>query len=138
MKSYFSAIFAILGIGLSITGSLAGIRTIVDGVFASWHVITLPGSDPAQLGAIIGESIIAFTCRGIIAVIPAMLIYLALGPFRQRKQWFYSWARLASYCLLILFPIGTICGCILLVMLRCRRSEFEQLGRTAHAHQNFS
>jgi hypothetical protein len=105
---------------------LAGIRTIVEGVNAPQHVITLPGSDPTQLAAIIGETIIAFTCRGIIAIIPAILIYLALVPFRQRKQWFYSLARLASYCLLLLFPFGTIFGGILLVMLRRRRPEFVQ------------
>ncbi len=124
MKSHVSYICAILGIGFAFTSSLAGIRTLVDGVSATRHVMALTGSDPAQLGAIIGETIVAFTCRGIVAIIPAMLIYWALVPFQQREQWFYSCARLASYCLLVLFPFGTICGTLLLVMLRRRRSEF--------------
>jgi hypothetical protein len=129
MKSRVSAICAVLGVGFAFTSSLAGIRTIVDGVFASRYVMSLPGSDPAQFGAVIGETIIAFVSRGFIAIIPALLIYLALVPFRQREQWFYSCARLASYCLLILFPFGTICGSILLVMLRRHRTEFAAKGR---------
>jgi hypothetical protein len=112
MTSHVSFICAILGIGFAFTSSLAGIRTIVDGVFASRHVMTLPGSDPTQLTAVIGETIIAFVSRGFIAIIPALLIYLALVPFRQREQWFYSCARLTSYCLLILFPFGTIIAAI--------------------------
>lgn len=128
MKFTVSAICAILGIAFAITSCIAGVRTIVDGVYASQHVISSPGSDPSQLAAIIGETIIAFVCRGIIALIPAILIYVALVPFRLRKQWFYSGARLASYCLLLLFPLGTICGCIFLAMLRRRRSEFARSG----------
>lgn len=124
MKSSVSDICAVLGIGFAFTSCLAGIRSIVEGVIASRHVMTLPGSAPAQFAAVIGETIIAFVSRGFIAIIPALLIYVALVPFRRREPWFYSCARLASYCLLILFPFGTLCGSILQVMLRRRRSEF--------------
>ncbi len=124
MKSHLSAICAVLGIGFVFTSSLAAIRTIVDGISASRQVMSLPGSDPSQLSAVIGETIIAFISRGFIAIIPAMLIYLALVPLRERDQSFYTGARLASYCLLVMFPFGTLCGIILLVMLRRRRLEF--------------
>lgn len=124
MKSHVSFICAILGIGFAFTSGLAGIRTILAGLSAAQQLMMLPSSEPAELTAIIGETIIALTSRGFIAIIPALLIYLALAPFRQREQWFYSCSRLASYCLLILFPFGTICGIILLVMLRRRRAEF--------------
>lgn len=124
MKSRVSAICAILGIGFAFTGSLAGIRTIWAGVLDAWQVISLPSSEPTQLAAVIGEAIITFVSSGFIVIIPAMLIFLALGPFRQRGHWFYSWSRPASYCLLILFPFGTVCGTILLVMLRRSRFEF--------------
>ena len=124
MKSTVSVVFAIHGIVLVFTSILAGMRTIFDGVSASKHVIMLPGTDASQLAAVIGETIIGFTCRGIVSAIPATLIYFALVPFRLRKQWFYMCTRLASYCLLFLFPFGTVCGSILLVMLNHRRSEF--------------
>lgn len=124
MKSRVSGICAILGIGFAFTGSLAGLRTIWDGVLEARQVISLPSSDPTQLAAVIGEAIIAFVSIGFIVIIPAMLIVLALGPLRQRGYWCYSWSRPASYCLLFLFPFGTVCGTILLVMLRRSRSEF--------------
>lgn len=125
MKFYLSVICAILGIGLALFDSAAGIKTIVDAALAIPQQIKVDGvGDPSKLSAIIGEAIIAYVSRGVFAFIPAILIYLALGPLRLRQNWFHQWARIAGWCLVILLPFGSICGCILLVLIRRRKSEF--------------
>ncbi|WP_395744139.1 hypothetical protein [Prosthecobacter sp.] len=124
MKSPFPTICAVLGIGFAFTSTLASLQTLVHGITASRQVAATHGNDPAQLSAVIGETIIALISRGVIAIIPALLLYLALVPLRLRKPWFYSGAHVAACCLLIMFPFGTVCGGMLLVMLRRRRPEF--------------
>ena len=129
MKSVISVICAVLGIGLALLDSAAGIKTIVDLVFAAANLAKETGlGDPAQLSALIGEAIIAFVTRGVAAIVPTMLICVALGPLSLREHWFYFWARLAAWSLLILFPVGTICWIVILLMVKGKKAEFPDSG----------
>jgi hypothetical protein len=129
MKPPILTIFAIFGIALAFSSCLAGIKTIFDAIFSFPELLGKGGvGDPAQLSAIIGEVIISFCSRGVLAVFPALLIYLSLVPLRLRSNWFYQWARLSSFSLLILFPFGSFLGCVLLVLLKRNKSQFKESG----------
>ena len=81
-------------------------------------------AQPGQLSAIIGELIIGSFPLGIIDLIPAFVLFIALLPLKVRSRWSY-FAFLFSGCyLLCLVPIGTITGIALLMCLRRRKSEF--------------
>lgn len=124
MKSVIAFIVAILGVVLSVTCCSAALKTITEGIDASREVMTLRGADPSQLSAVIGETLIALASRGLLAIVPAVLLYAALAGFRVRSRWFYSCATLAAVFFLFLPPFATIYGIILLVALRRRKSEF--------------
>lgn len=124
MKPTASVIVAILGVGFALMDFFAVAKTLYECFANSRQIIALPGADPSQLAAVIGETIIAVVCRGLFAILPASLLYVALVPMRLRAGWFYSCTRIASFYFLLVVPFATVYGIILLIALRRRRSEF--------------
>ncbi|MFZ2282166.1 MAG: hypothetical protein WAW39_30500 [Prosthecobacter sp.] len=131
MKVAIAFIVSILGLALSLTNCLAVVKTILDGVHSSRVLMNLTAPDPSQLGAIIGETMIAVASHGFLAIVPATLLYVALVGFRIRKGWFYSCTKLAAVYFLFVLPFATAYGIILLVALRRRKSEFGSVTKTA-------
>jgi hypothetical protein len=111
MKSHVSAITAVIGIGLALSGSIAVVRSIWFGV--QFAVTVVPDPDPSQLAAIIGETIIAVFSRGVLLLVPAIIIYLAFFTFGQRGRSYLTAARLACLAMMVGVPIGTLAGIIL-------------------------
>lgn len=123
MKTHFAAICALLGSGFAFTGSFAAIRTLVAGFTAARHCIATPDSAPSDLTAIIGETIIAVFSRGVLLLPAAILIYLAFFPLRLRDPIYYAATRLSCCCMMIAFPVGTLAGFVLLMLLRRIKRE---------------
>lgn len=124
-----SAVSIIVGAGgiiFTVLNAVAVVRTLMSG-YSLTRVVTRNLTNPAQLSAVIGETLIAVICRGLLAIIPATLLYLALGPLRLRRRWFHTCALICALYFLLLMPFGTIYGVVLLVALRRRRTGF-----TAH------
>jgi ABC-type sulfate transport system permease subunit len=115
MKSHLAAVAAVIGIGLALSGSIAVVRTIWFGVQSAITVV--PAPDPSQLAAIIGETIIAVFSRGVLLLVPAIIIYLAFFTFGQRDRSYLSAARLSCVAMMVGVPIGTLAGIILYFML---------------------
>ena len=133
MKAHFAAICALLGSGFALTGSFATIRTLAAGFMAARHLMARPDSAPSDLTAVIGETVIAVFSRGVLLLPSAILIYLAFFPLRQRDPTYYSVARLSCYCMLIAFPVGTLAGIVLLMLLR--RIKHEMIVPDEHAEK---
>jgi hypothetical protein len=127
MQTTLAFIVALLGVALSITNCSAVINTILDAIAASRALMNSPSPDPSLLSAVIGETIIAIVCHGLLAIVPAALLYAALAGFRLRQEWFYSCTRVAAVYFLYVPPFATIYGIILLVALRRRKAEFPPL-----------
>jgi hypothetical protein len=123
MKANFAAVCALLGSGLALTGFFAVIRTLSMGFMAASRLMTMPDIAPSDLTAVIGETIIAIFSRGVLLLPSAVLIYLAFFPLRQRNPIYYSIARLSCYSMLIAFPVGTLVGIVLLMLLRRIKHE---------------
>lgn len=104
MKSHVSAITAVIGIGLALSGSIAVVRSIWFGV--QFAVTVVPDPDPSQLAATIGETIIAVFSRGVLLLVPAIIIYLAFFTFGQRGRSYLSAARLACSAMMVGVPIA--------------------------------
>jgi len=121
--SYMATFIAMLGILCAMIDALAVMGTIRNGISQS-KVVVMSGGDPTQLSAVIGETIIGIGTLSILALLPAVLLYIALGPMRLRTKWFYSCTSIASIVFLVTIPVATVCGIILLVALRRRRREF--------------
>lgn len=124
MKSIKSVIVALLGLCFVLLSCISVTRTLLNGYSVAQEMSVQVGLEPSRLAAVIGETLIALASLGLIAILPALLLYVALGPMRLRTGWFYSCAFLSSLYFLVLFPFGTIYGIILLVALRRRRGEF--------------
>lgn len=123
VRSYISTFIAVLGVLFSLTNFLAMIGVIRNGISQS-IVLVLTCGGTGQLSAVIGETIIAIASLGFLALLPAVLLYIALGPLRLRAKWFYSCTLIASIYFLVMIPFATVFGIVLLVALRRRRGEF--------------
>ncbi len=122
-SSYISTFIAMIGVLFAIVSCFAVIGTIRNGISQS-KIVVLSSGDPTQLAAVVGETIIGIATLSFLALLPAVLLYIALGPMRLRAKWFYSCTLIASIAFLVMIPFATVCGIILLVALRRRRSEF--------------
>ena len=119
-----SVVALVVGVGgiiFTILNGIAVVRTLMNGYSLTREVARNP-TDPAQLTAVIGETMIAVITQGFLAIIPATLLYLALGPVRLRRRWFHTCALICALYFLLLMPFGTIYGIVLLVALRRRRA----------------
>lgn len=74
--------------------------------------------DPAEMGAIMGEAIIIVASRGLFALVPATLLFIAWVPLHYRPRWFHRAILAAGFYFTQLFPIGTVTGILLLVLVR--------------------
>ncbi|WP_395751761.1 hypothetical protein [Prosthecobacter sp.] len=124
MKSAIALTVAILGVLLSMANGYAVLKTTHAGTSAAQAFMRSPAPDPSHLSAIVGETIIAVTSHGFLAIIPATLLYVALAVLRVRQRWFYSCTTVAAIYFLLVPPFATLYGIILLVALRRRKSEF--------------
>lgn len=118
-----SPFIAVLGILFAMIDGIAVIGVIRNGISLSKEVV-LSSRDTGQLAAVMGETIIAIATLSIFAILPAILLYIALGPMRLRAKWFYSSTLVAGIYFLVLIPFASLFGVVLLVALRRRRSEF--------------
>jgi CBS domain containing-hemolysin-like protein len=126
MRFTASIVIGVIGICLALLNCIAVIRTIAEGFMIAQQVVTIPDSSPSQLAAVIGETIIAVSSRGLFAILPAILIFIALVPLRLRERWFYRGAFASSIYFILVPPFATIFGIVLLILLRRRRSDFRE------------
>jgi len=122
-SSFIATFVAMLGVLFAMIVALAVTGAIRNGILQS-KVVVMSGGDPTQLGAVIGEIIISIATLSFLALVPAGLLYIALGPMRLRAKWFHSYTLVASIAFLVMIPFATVFGIILLVALRRRRGEF--------------
>lgn len=127
MKFITSIVVGIIGIGFTVLNCFSVMRTITEGVMMAKRLTALPTRDASQLSAVIGETVIAVSCCGMLTILPALLIYITLVPLRLRSRWFYRWAFASSIYFILVPPFATILGLILLTALRRRRSEFREV-----------
>ncbi len=123
--SVASFLVGVGGILFAILNAIAVVGTAINGYSLTREAVRRL-ADPAQLAAVIGETIIAVAIIGVLAIIPATLLYLALGPLRLRRRWFYPCALTCALYFLLLMPFGTIYGIVLLVAIRRRRAGFAE------------
>ena len=124
MRSFISVLVGVLGVLLTVTNCIAVAKTLMSGYTFARELMVRQSDVPAQLGALIGETIVGISSRGLFTVLPAMLLYVALAPLRLRQRWFYISAQICSLYFLLLLPFGTLYGIVLLVAIRRRRGEF--------------
>jgi hypothetical protein len=125
LRTSASTVIAVLGVLFALIDGLAVIGVIRNGISQSKAIVMTNGvGNPEQLGAVFGEAIIAIAVLSLFALLPAVLLYLALGPMRLRAKWFYLCTLGAGIYFLVLIPVATIFGIVLLVALRRRRGEF--------------
>ena len=122
MKSIASVVVGIVGLCLTLLSCLAVTRTIVAGAQQAAHL----DGGVSRLGGVIGETIVAVSSRGLFAILPALLIYIALVPLRLRERWFYRGAYASSIFFVLVPPFATIYGIVLLIALRRRRGDFRE------------
>ena len=123
MRFIASIAVGIIGLCLALLSCLAVMRTIVAGAQQS---IALPDHEVSQLGVVIGETIVAVSSRGLFAILPALLIYIALVLLRLRAPWFYRGAYASSIYFILVPPFATIYGIVLFIALRRRRGGFRE------------
>lgn len=121
--SVASFLVGVVGILFTILNGLAVVGVVLNG-YSLTRAAVRRLADPTELMAVIGETIIAVVSLGFLAIIPAALLYLALGPLRLRRRWFHPCALTCALYFLLLMPFGTIYGIVLLVVLRRRRAGF--------------
>jgi len=114
---------AVLGVLFALIDGLAVIGVIRNGLSES-KALVLSSASSEQLAAVMGETIIAIATLSLFAILPAILLYTALGPMRLRAKWFYSCTWVAGIYFLVLIPFASLFGIVLLVALRRKRSEF--------------
>ena len=127
MRSISSFVVGIFGLFFALLNCIAVIRTIVAGVTIAQQVMALPDSNVSRLGAVIGETIVAVSSRGLFAILPALLIYIALVPLRLKERWFYRGVYVSSIYFILVPPFATIYGIVLLIALRRKRSDFREV-----------
>lgn len=118
MKPRIATILAVLGIGLAFTGSLATIITMWDGFQMAASLAGGLTANSSQLSALIAETIVAVFTRGVLLLLPAILLYLAFFPLGQKDTGYFRTAKFASIAMMLAVPVGTVAGGILYFMLR--------------------
>lgn len=124
MRFIASVVVGIVGLCLALLSCVAVVKTIVVGVSTAQQLMNLSDSGVSRLGVVMGETIVAASSRGLFALLPALLIYIALVHLRLRKRWFYHGAYYSSIYFILVPPFATIYGIVLLIALRRRRGEF--------------
>ena len=118
--------FAIIGALMQIAPVLGMIATVAWMVrsFAALNTSPSGTSDPSQLGALIGEALIATFVGMLISLVGAILLLLAVFPMRYRSPWLYWLLILLGSLYLLAAPLGTIIGIVFLLVASTKRQEF--------------
>jgi hypothetical protein len=121
-----SITIALLGIIFTVM-SCSAVTWAILGEITSLNCISLGFDNPLDSAVVIGETVIdiifANINQGLLAILPATLLYIAFGLMRFRARWFCICTFASSLYFLVLLPFGTVCGIILLVELRRSRQR---------------
>ena len=127
MRYIASIVVGAIGIGFALLNCIAVMRTIAEGITVAQQVMAPRNSNVSLLAAVIGETLVAVSSRGVFAILPALLILIALIPLRLRERWFYRCAFASSIYFVLVPPFATIYGIVLLIALKRRRSDFRRV-----------
>lgn len=124
-RSKVGFVFAILGCILLMAlpiGIISSIISIVD----TMQTIVLYGDETdAKVMADALSKTLVDTALGLITSLPGfILMAIAIIIFQYRRPWVYRVSMIASFVMLILFPIGTVFAIILLIVLFKRKASF--------------
>ncbi len=80
--------------------------------------------DPSQLGAVIGEALIASFVGMLVALIGAIFMLVAVFGYRYRESWMFRLLIILGVLYLLYFPLGTVIGVVFLSVALIKRHEF--------------
>lgn len=110
----FGLVFGLLGTVIGMLGAFNEIKE---------HKIEEENSTEA-----LAESIslaLNTTALGILTALAGMvMVLIALFAYRYRAPWFFWFLTLFSILVILLFPIGTVVGIVVLVYIMPRKKEF--------------
>jgi len=115
---------AIIGACMQV-GTPIGLITTVIGMRRAFSVLGSSGvGDPTQLSAAIGDTLISTAIGLSVGLIGVILIAVSVLAFHFRTPWIFWVSIIVSIFFLLVFPIGTIMGIVILIYSIMHWKEF--------------
>ena len=130
-----SRLVAVLGI-LLYCGFLIGISLGLSGVLRAFDSMASTGTGNAQaFSQRIGEALEPIQYGVALGILGTIVVFVTLLAVKNREIWFYRVCSIISWLNCLVFPLGTICGISVLVVLHRKKAEFQD-SRQSDAEQD--
>lgn len=124
---------AILGLVL-LAGTLVGLIITVISMVGAFGTLSESGqADPSKLAGDISASLVATVIGSCVALVGGVLCSIAIFGQGNRERWFLGNGMALAVLNLLVFPIGTVVGVVLIIGFVMRWREFKPSKEVSHA-----